>query len=320
MLAEHYQYNGDKDLIVSYRPAMIELLDWYHKRLTPEGIIGVTSNRYGTYFDWVAEWPMGAPPESIDRPRYLLSLMYAASLRKAANLLRVTGWNDAASEMEMRAEDVCNSVRRLAWSNEKQLFRDMPDTEIYSQHSQIMAVLAEAINGDEARQLMGRTLKMQKYIVSLPFSYLPIQALKKTGLQHHIFDLWGRWRVFISQGLTTMPEMEANPRSDCHAWSAVPLAEFPSTILGVRPEEPGFSKIIIEPQLGNLQWARGCVATIKGMVEVDWRLDQSDFQLKEKVPLGITAVVKMPDGSERTLLGEGQFGCKLHSNQYLTTL
>jgi alpha-L-rhamnosidase len=309
MLAEHYEYNKDHDLIVTYRPAMLQLLDWYHERLTPEGIVGVTSNRYWTYFDWVTEWPFGAPPESIDRPMYLLSLMYAASLRKAANLLRVTGWNDAASELEKRADNVCNAVRHLAWSEENQLFRDLPDTEIYSQHSQIMAVLAGVVAGEEAKRLMERTLNLQKYRVSLPYSYLLIQALKKTGLQHRIFDLWDRWRVFLSQGLTTLPEMEVNPRSDCHAWSAVPLAEFPGTILGIKPIEAGFNKILIEPQLGKLQWAKGSVATVKGMIEVDWKLDQNQFHLKAKLPEGVTALIKLPDGTKQTLSGEEQFTC-----------
>lgn len=309
MLAEHYEYNKDIDLIVSYRTAMIQLLDWYHDRLTPEGIVGVTSNRYWTYFDWVTEWPFGAPPESMDRPMYLLSLMYAASLRKAANLLRVTSWNDAALDLEKRADDVCIAVRQLAWSVENQLFRDLPDTEIYSQHSQIMAVLAGAVDGEEAKRLMERTLNLEKYRVSLPFSYLLIQALKKTGLQHHVFDLWDRWRVFLSQGLTTLPEMEVNPRSDCHAWSAVPLAEFPGTILGIKPEEPGFSKVIIEPHLGKLQWAKGSIATVKGMIEVDWSLDRDYFHLTAKVPDGVTALIKMPDGTQQTLSGDGHFTC-----------
>jgi alpha-L-rhamnosidase len=317
MLAEHYEYNKDIDLIVTYRPAMIQLLDWYHDRLTPEGIVGVTSNRYWTYFDWVTEWPLGAPPESIDRPMYLLSLMYAASLRKAANLLRVTDWNDAALEMEKRADDVCIAVRRLAWSEEKQLFRDLPGTEIYSQHSQIMAVLSGAVNGEEAKTLMERTLNLQKYRVSQPYTYLLIQALKKNGLHHRIFDLWDRWRVFISQGLTTLPETEVNPRSDCHAWTAVPLAEFPGTILGIKLDEPGFKKVMIEPQLGKLQWAKGSVATINGMIEVDWKLIQNHFQLKAKVPDKVTALVKLPDGSERILRGENQFTCSYMPETYL---
>jgi alpha-L-rhamnosidase len=307
MLAEHYEFNGDRELILTYRPAIIELMDWFYEHLTEDGIVGVTSNRYWTYFDWVDVWPYGSPPESIDRPMFLLSLMYATSLRKAAKLLSMTGWNDVAGEMEARADRVCEAVRQMAWSNERQLFRDLPGMEIYSQHTQIMAVLSETVTGDEARQLMERTLREPIHRVTLPFSYQLIQALKKTGLQHLTFEVWDRWRGFALQGLTTLPEMEVNPRSDCHAWSAVPLAEFPASILGVSSAEPGFTAVTIEPQIGKLTWAKGCVPTARGMVEVDWELEGNYFTLRAKVPDGVTAQVKLPDGSVRKLRGEGQF-------------
>ena len=169
MLAEHYEFNGDLELIATYRPALIELMDWYHARLTDDGIVGVTSNRYWTYFDWVEAWPQGAPPESKERPMYLLSLMYAASLRKAAKLLEVTGWSDAAGEMSARADSVCGAVRRLAWSEERKLFRDLPGTEIYSQHTQIMAVLSGTVTGEEAKQLLARALREPIHRVSSRF-------------------------------------------------------------------------------------------------------------------------------------------------------
>nr|WP_253957879.1 alpha-L-rhamnosidase C-terminal domain-containing protein [Metabacillus halosaccharovorans] len=307
MLAEHYEYNGDLQLIREYRPAVIELLDWFENRLTDQGIIGITSSRYWTYFDWVDEWPLGAPPEGTDRPMYILSLMYANSLRKASYLLGKTGWNEVALEMEGRADNICQAVRELSWSKERQLFRDLPDTEIYSQHTQIMAVLAGAVDGEEAKLLMERTLQEPMHRVTLPFSYLLIQALKKTGLHSRIFDLWDRWRVFLSQGLTTLPETEVNPRSDCHAWSAIPLAEFPTSILGVKPGAPGLKKLSIEPQIEGLTWAKGSVATSLGMVEVDWRLEDNIFYLKAKIPIGVTATVKLPDDSEHMLQDEGNF-------------
>ncbi|KRE55995.1 alpha-L-rhamnosidase C-terminal domain-containing protein [Paenibacillus sp. Soil750] len=111
----------------------------------------------------------------------------------------------------------------------------------------------------------------------------------------------------MAQGLTTLPETEVNPRSDCHAWSALPLAEFPASILGVTPAEPGFSVVRIEPQIGKLEWAKGSVATVKGMVEVDWKLEENDFTLSVKVPEGVTALVKLPDGSEQTFTNEATF-------------
>jgi alpha-L-rhamnosidase len=307
MLIEHYDYNGDLELLKTYRPAVIELMDWFHDRLTEEGVVGVTSNRYWTYFDWVDAWPNGAPPESEERPMYLLSWMYVVSLKKAARLMALTGWNDAATEMLTRADLVGEAVKRLAWSEERQLFRELPGTEIYSQHSQVMAVLAGVVTGEDARQLLERAIEETIHRVTLPFSYLLMQALKIAGLHPRLFEMWDRWRGFASQGLTTMPEVEVNPRSDCHAWSAVPLAEFPASLLGVTPAEPGFKAVMIDPQIGHLTWAKGCVPTVYGLVEVDWTCEKNRFELIAKVPEGIPATVKLPDGTRHSFQGEARY-------------
>ncbi|MBO9598762.1 MAG: family 78 glycoside hydrolase catalytic domain, partial [Cohnella sp.] len=279
MLAEHYAYYGDLDLILKYRPAMIELMDWFHRRVTEDGIVGATSDRYWTYFDWVEEWPMGAPPESKERPMYLLSFMYAAALDKCASLFEATGWSDAARTMAARREQICLALKELAWSEERQLFRDLPGLDSYSQHTQVMAVLVGVVTGEEAKRLMERTMVESINRVTLPFSYLLFQALKKVGMQSETFRLWDRWRVFASQGLTTLPETEVNPRSDCHAWSAVPLAEFPATILGISPLSPGATRIRIEPLVGSLTWAQGSMATKHGLVQVGWSITANVFNV-----------------------------------------
>lgn len=313
MLVEHYAHFADLDLIIKHRPAMIELMDWFYDRLTKDGIVGVTSNRYWSYFDWVEDWPNGSPPESSQRPVYLLSLMYVAALDKCASLLAATGWSDAARMMTERGEHVRMALKRLAWHEDRLLFRDSPGLNHFSQHTQVLAVLAEVVTGDEARKLMTRTLNEAGMMnqVSLPFSYLLFQALKKVGMQGEAFQLWDRWRVFASQGLTTLPETEVNPRSDCHGWSAVALAEFPATILGIAPTSPGATRMRIEPHVSTLTWAKGSMATQHGLVSVSWRIDRNVFTLDVSLPDGIQANVKLPDGSELDMNGENTFICDM---------
>ncbi|WP_167330796.1 alpha-L-rhamnosidase C-terminal domain-containing protein [Paenibacillus sonchi] len=311
MIADHYEHYGDVELVKQYRPAMMELMDWFQAQMTEDGIVGITSQRYWTYFDWVEAWPLGAPPESREQPMYMLSLMYAASLRKAAGLFKVTRWLDAADELDKRAGDISAAVRKAAWSKERKLFRELPDTEIYTQHSQIMAVLAGAVSGEEARLLLERTLAEPMHRVTLPFAYLLFQALKQTGLQHRTFELWDRWRAFLAQGLTTLPETEVNPRSDCHAWSAVPLTEFPAIILGMSSLLPGCKEIRIEPSPGKLKWAKGTVATVHGMIGVEWRIEGARFQLEVQLPDGISARIKLPDGTEKPISESATFDIRL---------
>lgn len=54
------------------------------------------------------------------------------------------------------------------------------------------------------------------------------------------------WIGLIDRGNTTCPEEPHHPRSECHAWSALPLYEMMRTMAGVYPEA---HQIIIKPHL-----------------------------------------------------------------------
>ena len=56
--------------------------------------------------------------------------------------------------------------------------------------------------------------------------YYVFRALEKTGMYERTEALWQMWQDFIDLHCTTFPETPFDPRSDCHAWSALPLSEF----------------------------------------------------------------------------------------------
>ena len=75
--------------------------------------------------------------------------------------------------------------------------------------------------------------------------------------------------------------MKAKPNQDLnHAWGSVPLNMISRYVLGVTPLEPGFSRISIRPQIGELRNVKGVVPTAKGPVEVMVR----DGRLSVSVP------------------------------------
>jgi hypothetical protein len=54
----------------------------------------------------------------------------------------------------------------------------------------------------------------------------------------------------------------------CHGWASGPTAWLSQTVLGVKPLEPGFRRVLITPQLGNLGWAEGTYPTPRGPIRV----------------------------------------------------
>ena len=78
--------------------------------------------------------------------------------------------------------------------------------------------------------------------------------------------------------------------SFCHGWAGGPTAFLSHRVLGIRPAAPGFAKVRILPDLGDLQWAEGTYPTPKGLIKVRHQR-QPDGSIKSEITL--------PPGVER---------------------
>jgi alpha-L-rhamnosidase len=302
MIHDHYQYFGDIDLVRRYLPAMLSVLDWFGQRLTPQGLVKRTPRQYWHYFDWVEEWKLGAPACTENSPATLLSLMYAAALGTAAELFAVSGWTQIEEEMLERKAAVNGAVRSHCRSENGLLFRDSPEAgeeSQLSQHTQIWAILAGTVDEAEASELLEAVLKDRSLArLSLPMSYYLFRALERSGQYERSFILWDRWIKQLELGLTTLPEIDSSgTRSDCHAWSALPLSEFTRGILGVKSGREG---ITVEPHCGPLRYASGAVMTGAGLVSVSWKLhsdqERNTLWLKTTWVPGMTITLILPNG------------------------
>lgn len=73
----------------------------------------------------------------------------------------------------------------------------------------------------------------------------------------------------------------------------------PTHVLGVQPVEPGFARVRIAPQLGDLAWAEGIVPTPHGDVSV--RRDNEPLRGAVTLPPGMEGKVVLP-APDRTLV------------------
>ena len=77
----------------------------------------------------------------------------------------------------------------------------------------------------------------------------------------------------------------------CHGWASGPTAWLSEHILGFRPLEPGSKKLLIEPDLADLDWAKGAFPTPYGIVTVNHIKDKhGQIQTFLEKPDGIEVV------------------------------
>jgi len=100
------------------------------------------------------------------------------------------------------------------------------------------------------------------------------------------------WRNMLDQGATLTWEawdQSLKPNQDWnHAWGAAPVNIISRYVLGVRPLEPGYGRIVIDPQLGGLTELSGVVPTIRGAIHVRaWKDQYGGTRCKAQVPANI---------------------------------
>ncbi|MEO8370244.1 MAG: family 78 glycoside hydrolase catalytic domain [Candidatus Solibacter sp.] len=271
MVHDYHWYVDDAPFVRQMLPGVRSVLSFFEGYQKENG--SLRSLPWWRYFDWVPEWPNGDAPQEADGSASVFDLQLLLGYRWAAALERAHGLPAMAQEYTARERALRATIKSLYWDAGRELFADTPAKKIFSQHTNTMAVLADVVEGSEAHALMLRTLTAPGLAQgALYFKFYMHQALAKVGEGDRYIDQLDDWRNMLALGLTTFSETAERPghstRSDCHAWSASPNIELLRTVLGVDSAGPQFSRVIVRPHLGKLNFVAGAVPHPKGMIEV----------------------------------------------------
>ncbi|MGD8777377.1 MAG: alpha-L-rhamnosidase C-terminal domain-containing protein [Ignavibacteria bacterium] len=78
----------------------------------------------------------------------------------------------------------------------------------------------------------------------------------------------------------------------CHGWASGPTAWMSEYVLGIKPNEPGFKSVKIEPHLGDLEWVEGTFPTPKGIIWVRHeKTKDGQISTEYKAPNGIEVIL-----------------------------
>jgi hypothetical protein len=292
MVHDYWMHRDDPGFVRGFLPGVRGVVGWFERLVDDSGLVGPVP--WWPYVDWVPEWSEGDPPQAKDGHSTVISLQYTYALERAAELEGALGLPVEAERDRRLAESLRAAARARAWDPARGLFRDAPDTALYSQQTNIMAVLADAVPPAEQRGVMERvladvTLTQATYY----FSFYLFEALRKAGLADRYVERLEPWRGMLAMGLTTVPETPEPTRSDSHAWSAHPNYGLLATVLGVRPAKPGFRSVRVAPHLGPLQRAEGRVPHPLGDIEVGLvRAGERGVRAAVTLPAGLTGVLE----------------------------
>lgn len=279
MVHDHMMYFADRTLVRRYLSTVDSIIQHFEGLLDDRGLVGQFDPDTWPFVDWVQDWFVpGQIFKSCMPPAYhtagaatVNSLMYAYALLHAAELCEFVGRISTAEEYRARVRSIRSAVNQRCTSN-SQLYLDGPGVEQYSQHTQVFAILSETVTGDAAKQLLRQTVTDSSLAqCSYAMKFYVFRAAEKTGLYSELFpSMLDPWRSMMANNLTTWAEDEVNTRSDCHGWSASPVNEIVTQLFGVKPAEPGFERVRIEPRRELVAGADGVLHTSRGNIKVQW--------------------------------------------------
>lgn len=267
---------GEAQTVADCLPGCRGILEWFGKRLTPEGVLG-GELPWWNFVDWAEGWPFGVPPPAASgQPSATMNLQYLAALQAYVRLHEGLGDTRESEFWQAEADMLADSILSTFWDTDARLFREGPDDDWgCTQHAQAWAILTDLVP-TEALEDVVESLHEDDTLTKTTYyqTFYVVEALAKVGRLERLWDQWlAPWRDALALHLSTWPEKPEPTRSDCHAWSAWPTYCFLTHVLGVRPTESGFAAHEIAPQrVAGWDHVAGTVPTPSGLlrVTVDW--------------------------------------------------
>ena len=326
MVHDYWWYRDDPAFVRARLPGVRTVLSFFAARQRSSGSLGALP--WWNFLDWADAWPSGSPPgwnfvrdwaspssgridpQDPSGASAAMDLQLLLAYDAAADLEDDLGSKTLAAEYRQAAGRLRAEVPRLYWDASRQLYADTPAKKSFSQHTNVLAILAGVAEGEAARALVGRVLTEPGLVpCSIYFRHYVHAALNRTGEGDRLLDQLAPWRRMLALGLTTWAEKEDPSRSECHAWGASPNFELLRTVLGVDSAAPGFRRVRIRPFLGRLTRVSGSVPHPKGEVAVSLKRDGEALEADVRLPEGVDGEIvwqgarrPLPSGQSRLRL------------------
>jgi hypothetical protein len=292
MIHDFWMHQKDDAFVRSHLNGIKQVMEWYDEKMDNNGMLGKLS--WWEFVDW--SWPWtdsiqvgGVPPGVSEGGSSIISLQYAYTLYRAAELMAYCGDIETSVKYAALAHKITDATYRICWDANRKMLADTYEKKSFSQHANILAVLTDAVPAADQQDLIKRIIADHSITqTTYYFKFYLFEALKKVKLGNEFLPLLQPWYDMLKLGLTTFAENPEPTRSDCHGWSASPVYELLSLVSGIRPASPGFEKVIIEPNPGTLKNISAKMPHPKGMISVNYKVSGKNIHAAIELPQSVT--------------------------------
>jgi alpha-L-rhamnosidase len=320
---DYHLYQGDLTLAKQWWPNLQLAMRWFDTHLDENSLL--TGVPHWCFMDWslpqAFPWAQGSPVTDI-----CLNLQYVEALGSMTALAAALG--EVGSFFSERHNQVREAVRKHGWNDQMGSYssalalKDSRRPPFVSEVANALALLhlhGADDNDPRVPRIIDRVFRtppegIEVRRASPYFMHVVLRSLAihgNTDLALKIIrerygallaaggtSLWEMWEV----GRPHTTGINLDSTSASHAWGAAPLAFFHEFILGLRILEPGWKKVRLSPQLGDLPYAEGIVPTPLGPLRIAHsKSNDGKIESRLEIPPGCKAVTP-----------QGEIGAGLH--------
>ena len=202
MIYDYWMHRDDPEFVKQFLPGIRGVLQWYEDQVDETGMLG--SMIWWHFVDWPDEWGWdnkirrgGEPAGVKEGNSSILSLQYAYVLKMASELHRAFGEEYFSKQYLDQAVSITSNTQRLCWDNDRGLLADTPKKDIFSQHANVTAVLADMFDENKARTVLNKVLNDPTLIqTTMYYHFYLIRALAKANMADLYLDQLDQCRLF----------------------------------------------------------------------------------------------------------------------------
>ncbi len=317
-LFDHYWQTGSPSLFRELWPRARRVLRYFDSKEArhPSGLLRY-DQRYWLFEDWSTLCKDAVPT--------FLNLWYLYTLRHLVVLLQAAGKSSAAANWSARAQEHQALASQHLFDAGTGRWHGGLDAALrpvgpQSVHDATLAMLMDL--QPQSHEALLRSLLLPWVLedrvpeVAAPSAFWATYVFELLAARGHreevIACIRRRWSPMLATG-TTWEDWNFEPTngiSCCHAWAAHPSYHLVHCVVGLTQTAAGWREVRFEPRpVADLPHAQAVIPSPLGLIEAAWRSSPTTgIEAHLDLPPGVTATVKMPNGStQQVAAGRHEF-------------
>lgn len=268
----------------------------------------------------IVDWPPGSfATDGIgERDNYemkeintVVNSFHCYGLILLGKIAKILNNSEDAKFFESQSKKVKDTINTKLFDKKLGLYKDGEGSDHVSLHGN-MIPLAFGLVPAEYQKGISEYLQTRGMVCSVYGAQYLMEALYQNGGADYALKLMvdqgsRGWYNMIKSGATmTMEAWDIKYKKNLdwnHAWGAVPGNIIPMYLMGIRPLDPGFAKVIIQPQISTLQHAAIKFPTMRGAIELKISYENKLLKYEITIPCNMQAEVVFP--SRKVSIGSG---------------